>query len=85
MINAHINVEVSAGIQNVKYLFKYVYKIPDHVATVIAGPTNKIQQYIDDIWMLLKGSIPYFRSKKYGMAACHLIGYSFARIAQRHF
>jgi hypothetical protein len=47
MFNAHINVEVSAGIRNVKYLFKYVYKGLDHVATVIIDPTNEIQQYID--------------------------------------
>jgi hypothetical protein len=47
MFNAHINVEVSAGIRNVKYLFKYVYKGPDHVVTMIASPTNEIQQYID--------------------------------------
>jgi hypothetical protein len=47
MFNAHINVEVSASIRNVKYLFKYVYKGHDCVATMIAGPTNEIQQYID--------------------------------------
>jgi hypothetical protein len=46
MFNAHINVEVSAGIRSVKYLFKYVYKGPDRVAAVIVGPTNEIQQYI---------------------------------------
>jgi hypothetical protein len=42
MFNAHINVEVSTGIQSVKYLFKYIYKGPDYVVTVIAGPTNEI-------------------------------------------
>jgi hypothetical protein len=47
MFNAHINVKVSADIQSVKYLFKYVYKGPHRVAMVIAGPTNEIQQYID--------------------------------------
>jgi hypothetical protein len=47
MFNAHINVKVSADIRSVKYLFKYVYKGPDRVATVITGPTNEIQQYID--------------------------------------
>ncbi len=45
MFNAHINIEVCVGIRNVKY--KYVYKGPDHVVTVIASPTNEIQQYID--------------------------------------
>jgi hypothetical protein len=47
MFNAHINVEVSADIRSVKYLFKYVYKGPDHVVAVIAGPIKEIQQYID--------------------------------------
>jgi hypothetical protein len=47
MFNAHINVEVSADIWSVKYLFKYIYKGPDHVAAVIADPTNEIQQYIE--------------------------------------
>jgi hypothetical protein len=47
MFNEHINVEVFADIRSVKYLFKYVYKGPDHVTVVIASSTNKIQQYID--------------------------------------
>jgi hypothetical protein len=42
MFNAHINIEVSTDIQNVKYLFKYVYKGPNHVVMVIANPTNEI-------------------------------------------
>jgi hypothetical protein len=47
MFNAHINVKVSANIRSVKYLFKYVYKGPDRVATMIVSLTNEIQQYID--------------------------------------
>jgi hypothetical protein len=47
MFNAHINIEVSVGIRSVKYLFKYVYKGPNRVVTVIANPTNEIWQYID--------------------------------------
>jgi hypothetical protein len=47
MFNAHIIVEVFVGIRSVKYLFKYIYKGPDRVATVIVGLTNEIQQYID--------------------------------------
>jgi len=43
MFNAHINVEVSAGIRSVKYLFKYVYKGLECVAAVIADPINEIQ------------------------------------------
>jgi sulfur relay (sulfurtransferase) DsrC/TusE family protein len=41
-INVHINIKVSTNIRNVKYLFKYVYKGPDHVAAMIAGLTNEI-------------------------------------------
>jgi hypothetical protein len=47
MFNAPINVEVSTSIRSVKYLFKYIYKGPNHVVAVITSPTNKIQQYID--------------------------------------
>ena len=32
---AHINVEVSTGIRNVKYLYKYTYKGPDMASVVI--------------------------------------------------
>jgi len=38
---------MSVSIRSVKYLFKYVYKGLEHVVTVIAGPINEIQQYID--------------------------------------
>ncbi len=41
--NAHINVEVSAGIKSVKYLFKYVYKGQDCAAVQVDGPTNEIK------------------------------------------
>jgi hypothetical protein len=41
--NAHINVEVSAGIRSVKYLFKYVYKGHDRAAVQVDGPTNEIK------------------------------------------
>ncbi len=47
MFNAHIDVKMSTDIRSVKYLFKYVYKSRDRVATMIASPTNEIQQYID--------------------------------------
>jgi hypothetical protein len=43
MFNAHINVEVSANIRSVKYLFKSV----NCVTAVISSPTNEIEQYID--------------------------------------
>ncbi len=45
--NAHINVEVSAGIRSVKYLFKYVYKGQDRATVQVDGRTNEIKQYID--------------------------------------
>jgi len=51
MFNAHINVKVSVGIQSVKYLFKYVYKGLDRVTTMIANPTNEIQQYINALYL----------------------------------
>jgi hypothetical protein len=47
MFNLRINIEVSADIRSLKYLFKHVYKGPDCVIAVIADPTNEIQQYID--------------------------------------
>jgi hypothetical protein len=47
MFHVHINVEVFTDIWNVKYFLKYIYKGLDRVTTVIAGPTNKIQQYIE--------------------------------------
>jgi hypothetical protein len=66
MFNAHINVEVSADIQSVKYLFKYVYKGPDRVGAVIAGPTNEIQQYINARYLSTIEGIDYLLSfKKY--------------------
>jgi hypothetical protein len=42
MFNAHINVKVSADIQSVKYLFKYIYKGLDRVVVMIAYPINEI-------------------------------------------
>jgi len=42
MFNANLNVEVFVGIQSVKYLFKYVYKGLDHVATMIVDLINEI-------------------------------------------
>jgi len=40
-----------ADIRSVKYLFKYIYKGLDHVIAMIAGPINRIQQYIDARYM----------------------------------
>ncbi len=66
MFNAHINVEVSAGIRSVKYLFKYVYKGPNCVITVIVGPTNKIQQYINTRYLsVTEGVDSLFSFKKH--------------------
>jgi hypothetical protein len=45
--NAHINVEVSAAIRSVKYMFKYIYKGKDRATVRVDGPINEIQQYIN--------------------------------------
>ncbi len=44
--NAHINVEVVAGIAVVKYLYKYVYKGHDRAEGTI-NVNDEIQQYLD--------------------------------------
>jgi hypothetical protein len=62
MFNTHINVEVSADIRSVKYLFKYVYKGPDRVVAVIAGPINEIQQYIDARYLNATEGVDSLRS-----------------------
>ena len=46
-LDAHINVEVSAGIHCVKYLFEYVYKGPDRTAVEVDGPVNEIKKFED--------------------------------------
>jgi len=72
MFNAHINVKVSANIRNVKYLFKYVYKGFDRVATLITAPTNKIKQYIDARYFsIVKGVESLLSFKKH--TECPLI------------
>jgi hypothetical protein len=45
--NAHINVEVLAGIRSVKYLFKNVFKGQERASVQVDRPTNEIKQYID--------------------------------------
>ncbi|XP_026384503.1 uncharacterized protein LOC113280072 [Papaver somniferum] len=46
MFNCHINVEICAGIRDVKYINKYIYKGGDR-ATMVLGEHDEIQQYID--------------------------------------
>ncbi|KAI8561187.1 hypothetical protein RHMOL_Rhmol04G0318500 [Rhododendron molle] len=46
MFNCHINVEVCAGLQCVKYIHKYIYKGYD-CTTMVLGGDNEIQQYLD--------------------------------------
>jgi len=62
--NAHINVEVSAGIQSVKYLFKYIYKGQDRVAVRVDGPINEIQQYIDTRYLSVSEAVDFLFSFK---------------------
>ncbi|XP_026454595.1 uncharacterized protein LOC113355848 [Papaver somniferum] len=46
MFNFHINVEVCAGIREVKYINKYIYKGYDKT-TFVVGSADEIQIYID--------------------------------------
>jgi hypothetical protein len=66
MFNAHITIEVSVDIWSVKYLLKYIYKGLNHVAVVINGPTNEIQQYIDVRYLsVVEGVDSLFSFKKH--------------------
>ena len=47
--NAHINVEVCALIQVVKYLYKYVYKGPDRASLILSRSTMLDGHQIDEI------------------------------------
>lgn len=46
MFDCHINVEVCAGIQSVKYIHKYIFKGHDRTTYVLTG-FDEIQQYLD--------------------------------------
>jgi hypothetical protein len=62
--NAHINIEVSTDIRNVKYLFKYLYEGLDRVVVVIVGPINEIQQYINTRYLSIAEGVNYLLSFK---------------------
>ncbi|XP_026417496.1 uncharacterized protein LOC113312978 [Papaver somniferum] len=61
MFNCHINVEICAGIRDVKYINKYIHKGGDR-ATMVLREHDEIQQYIDAryigppeaVWRLLE-------------------------------
>ncbi len=42
--HAHINVEICSSISAIKYLYKYVYKGPDHATTIIERRANMPSQ-----------------------------------------
>jgi len=48
----YLNVEISAGLETVKYLSKYIYKGPDRVTMKISsGMQNEIKAYLDS-WFI---------------------------------
>lgn len=47
MFNTHINVEISAKIKNIKYLFKYMYKGNDQATIKIIRLIDEIKQYLN--------------------------------------
>ncbi|XP_028053281.1 uncharacterized protein LOC114257702 [Camellia sinensis] len=51
--DCHINLEIYSSVTNVKYLYKYVYKGPSHVALEVRqGPNyDEVQQFIDGRWV----------------------------------
>jgi len=51
--DCHIKVEVCSSIKSIKYLYKYVYKGPDRVATKIHKKPiiDEVQQYLDARWI----------------------------------
>ncbi|XP_025607907.1 uncharacterized protein [Arachis hypogaea] len=51
--DCHINVEICSSIKSIKYLYKYCYKGPDHVAMEVhrSSHYDEVQQFIDARWI----------------------------------
>jgi hypothetical protein len=49
LYNFHINVEICSSINAVKYLYKYIYKVPDGASYSIDKSDNDDKVVIDDI------------------------------------
>ena len=48
LFDCHINIEISTGLETVKYLSKYIYKGPDRATMEISnGVQNEIKAYLD--------------------------------------
>ncbi|CAK8563248.1 unnamed protein product [Lathyrus sativus] len=51
--DCHINVEICSSLKSIKYLYKYVYKAPEHVAMEVhkGSYMDEAQQYVDARWI----------------------------------
>ncbi|XP_050915857.1 uncharacterized protein LOC127130950 [Lathyrus oleraceus] len=51
--DCHINVEICSSIKSIKYLYKYVYKVPNRVTMEVhkGSYMDKVQQYVDARWI----------------------------------
>jgi len=48
LFDCHFNVEISVGLETVKYLSKYIYKGPDRATMEISGGMqNEIKAHLD--------------------------------------
>jgi Helitron helicase-like domain at N-terminus len=45
--NCHINLEVCASINSVKYIHKYIYKGHDRATLEVEGPVDEVKSYLD--------------------------------------
>ncbi|CAK8561548.1 unnamed protein product [Lathyrus sativus] len=62
--DCHINVEICSSIKSIKYLYKYVYKGPDHAAMEVhkGSYMDEVQQYVDARWICAPEALWNFAS-----------------------
>ena len=92
-INSHLNVEVSAQIENVKYLHKYLVKMPDRAEVVVQMANgedfDETKVYLDGryistseaVWRALRFNVHY-QSPPVMRLAVHLEGEQFVMFAE---
>ena len=51
--STHINIEVCAFINTIKYIYKYIYKGTDYITLKLANKYNKIIQYLNSRYISL--------------------------------